>query len=244
MILLELYFIRHGQSTNNVILDENNDDYLFQRSTDPELTPIGEEQARLVAETLARPYTDNGFNPHNRAGFGLTHLYCSLMVRAVRTGLAISEKTNLPLVAWPELHETGGIFDVEMIDGEPVFIGQPGPGRSFFTSQVPQLLIPDDLPEEGWYNREKEPREQYILRAQAIIDRLLAEHGGTDHRVGMVMHAGIFAHILTAFFNVQAEDYWFSMNNCSISRVDVLPEGKVKLKYSNKVDHFPDRLVT
>lgn len=243
--MLQLYFIRHGQSTNNVIMDENNhDEYLFERKTDPELTPVGIEQARIVADSIAQPFTAQNDDPQNRSGFGLTHLYCSLMVRAVRTGVEIAQKTNLPLVAWPELHETGGLFDVDIVDGEPVFIGQPGPGRSFFKAQFPQLVIPADLPEDGWYNREKEPRESYLLRAQAIIDRLLAEHGGADHRVGIVMHGGIFARILTAFFNIQAERFWFLMNNCAISRVDITEKDQVRLIYMNKVDHFPDHLVT
>ncbi|MBW6466429.1 MAG: histidine phosphatase family protein [Brevefilum sp.] len=243
--MLELYFIRHGQSTNNVILHENDhDDYLIARATDPQLTPIGEQQAYLVGQALAQPPTTQDFDPQNRDGFGLTHLYCSVMVRAVQTGLAIAEQTRLPLVGWPELHETGGLFDVEVVNGEPVFIGQPGHGRSFFQSQFPKLIIPDDLPEAGWYNREKEPREHYLVRAQAIIDRLLAEHGGTDHRVGIVMHGGIFARILTAFFNIKAERYWFLMNNCAISRIDISEKGHVMLEYMNKVDHLPDDLVT
>jgi broad specificity phosphatase PhoE len=243
--LLELYFIRHGQSTNNVILDDpDHGEYLLERSTDPELTPTGEQQAHLVAEYLARPPSNNGFDPQNRPGFGLTHLYCSLMVRAVRTGIAIAEKTDLPLVGWSEIHETGGLFDVEMVEGEPVFIGQPGPDRAFFETQFPQLHIPEKLPQNGWYNREKEPREQYPQRAQRIIDRLVSEHGGKNHRVGIIMHGGIFARILSVLFNIQAERYWFLMNNCGISRVDVSDEGHVMLAYMNKVDHLPDHLVT
>ncbi|HPL69046.1 MAG TPA: histidine phosphatase family protein [Brevefilum sp.] len=242
--MLELYFIRHGQSTNNLLWDENSDAHLYQRVTDPDLTPIGIEQARLVAEAIARPYVNNGYDPQNRSGFGLTHLHCSLMTRAVKTGLAIAEKTGLPLVAWPELHETGGLFDIEFIDEEPVYLGQPGPGRSFFQSNFPQLIIPDDLPETGWYDREKEPREQYPVRAREIIDRLLTEHGGTYHRVGIVMHGGIFAHILSVFFEIQAEHYWFLMNNCAISRVDISDKGHVRLQYMNKVDPFPEHLIT
>lgn len=243
--MTQLYFIRHGQSTNNVIMDQNDhDDYLFERTTDPNLTSIGEAQAQITGTALAQPLTDSGFDSQNRAGFGLTHLYCSLMVRAVRTGLAISQATDLPLVAWPELHETGGVFDVKMVDGERVFTGQPGPGRSFFETQFPDLILPDDLSEEGWYNRDKEPRAQYTPRAQGIIDRLIADHGGTEDRVGIVMHGGIFTHILTAFFNIQAERYWFLMNNCAISRVDLSDDGYVMLAYMNKVDHLPDHLVT
>lgn len=242
--MLELYFIRHGQSTNNVLWDESIDTHLHHRAIDPELTPIGEEQARLVADFVARPKNGGGNDPQNRAGFGLTHLYCSLMMRAVKTGVVIAEKTGLPLVAWPEIHETGGLFEVEFVDDEPVFIGQPGPGRSYFNQNFPQLILPDDLPESGWYNREKEPRDNYSLRAQSIIDRLLEEHGDTDHRMGLVMHGGIFARILRVIFNVQTENYWFLMNNCAVSRLDISPTGLVHLMYMNKVDHFPDHLIT
>ena len=242
--MLQLYFIRHGQSTNNIILDEKKEGYLLARRTDPELTPIGVAQAELLADALAQPYNTNGNDPQNRAGFGLTHLYCSMMIRAVKTGVAIAEKTHLPLVAWPELHETGGLFDTEMVGDEPVFMGQSGPGRSYFATHFPRLVLPEDLPESGWYNREKEPRESYAIRAQAIFDRIMAEHGGTDHRVGLVMHGGIFARIISAIFNLQAENYWLLMNNCAVSRVDVRPDGKITLVYLNKVDHLPDHLIT
>lgn len=242
--MLQLYFIRHGQSTNNIIPYEKNEDYLFERSTDPDLTALGIEQARLIAETLAQPYRPDGVDPQNRAGFGLTHLYCSLMIRAVKTASAIAEKTHLPLVAWPELHETGGLFDTELIDGEPVLVGQPGHGRSYFATHFPRLVLPEDLPESGWYNREKEPRESYAIRARAIFDRIMVEHSGTDHRVGLVMHGGIFARIISAIFNLQAENYWLLMNNCAVSRVDVRPDGRITLVYLNKVDHLPDHLIT
>jgi 2,3-bisphosphoglycerate-dependent phosphoglycerate mutase len=243
--LLKIYFIRHGQSTNNVVYeDESKIDYFDLRKPDPDLTAVGEEQARIVADYLNQPYTEDGFDPHNRNGFGLTHLYCSLMIRAVKTGNAISKATGLPLVAWPEIHETGGVFDVEKKAGEPVFIGQPGLGRSFFKSEFPNLVIPDDLPEEGWWNREIEPRENYRKRGRKVVNELLKRHGGSDHRVGLVLHGGIFTKMLTAIFEVQTDHHWFLMNNCAISRVDVRDDGHVMLAYMNSVDHLPDHLIT
>lgn len=219
------------------------DKYLNERETDPDLTSIGKEQAQLLADFVSRPNAVNGFDPQNRKGFGLTHLHCSLMIRAVKTGQAISEKTGLPLVAWPDVHETGGMFDSSIVEGEPVFVGKPGPGKSFFRSEFPDLIIPEDLPESGWWDREKESREKYRERAQRIIDQLVDEHGDTDHRIGIVMHGGIFARILTALFDIQAENYWFLMNNCGISRIDI-NRGHAMLAYMNKVDYLPDHLVT
>ncbi|HEY9122174.1 MAG TPA: histidine phosphatase family protein, partial [Brevefilum sp.] len=173
--MLELFFIRHGQSTNNVLMDQDRENYLYNREVDPDLTEKGVEQAALAAEFLNRPYQNNGFDPQNRDGFGLTHLYCSLMIRAVKTGTAISKKIGLPLVAMPEVHETGGMFYAERGEEEPILIGQPGPGKSYFKREFPDLILPEDLSEEGWWNREKEPREEYLDRAQSVIDRLIRD---------------------------------------------------------------------
>ena len=243
--MLQLYFIRHGQSENNAIMHGmDREEYLVKRKPDPDLTSAGEEQAERVAEFVARSMGSDGFDPQNRDGVGLTHLYCSLMIRAVKTGRAIAKKTGLDLVALPEVHETGGMFEAEIVDGEPVLKGMSGPGKSYFTSEFPELVLPEDLSEEGWWARDKEPREEYVKRAQYVIDQLVERHGGKDHRVGIVMHGGIFARILTAMFDIQAEKYWFLMNNCAISRIDISDDGHAMLAYMNKVDFLPDHLVT
>lgn len=242
--MVQLYFIRHGQSTNNLLMEMDYENYLYEREVDPDLTKDGEQQAELAADYLAQPYQNNGFDPQNRGGFGLTHLYCSLMIRAVKTGEIISKKTGLRLVAMPEVHETGGMFCAKRGEEEPIFIGHQGPGRSYFQKQFPGLILPEDLQEEGWWGRDKEPREEYLDRAQAVIDRLVRDHGGKDHRVGIVMHGGIFARILTVLFEIQKPKYWFLMNNCGISRIEISDDGRPMLTYMNKVNFLPDHLIT
>lgn len=243
--MLQIYFIRHGQSENNAIMDDvERPHYLFHRIEDPKLTSIGLKQAELVANFLAAGQPPEDSDEQNRSGFGLTHLYCSLMSRAVQTAVPIARKTGLPLHAWHEVHETGGVFLAERIEDEIIWKGLPGNGRSYYETNFPELILPDDLTEEGWWNREKEPREQYNLRAQAIVDRLIEEHGGKDHRVGIVMHGGIFTRILTVLFDIRAERYWMLMNNCAISRVDIRDDGRLMLAYMNKTDHLPDDLIT
>ncbi|MBG0785056.1 MAG: histidine phosphatase family protein [Anaerolineaceae bacterium] len=243
--MLQLYFIRHGQSTNNVVMDEGKrEDYLFNRVTDPVLTEKGRRQADLVADYLAREVDGGHFDPQNRAGFGLTHLYCSLMTRSIETGLPIARKTGLPLVALTDGHETGGMFRAEKQDGETVLIGLPGRGRSDLEANYPELVLPEDLTDAGWWNREKEPREAYLPRARRLIDFFVQTHGGQHHRVGVVTHGAIFARILTVLFDIQAEHYWFLMNNCGISRIEISDEGEVLLAYMNKVDCLPRDLLT
>jgi len=242
--LLELYFIRHGQSTNNVLYEGDHEDYMMERDTDPDLTQKGREQARLVAAHLASSYMNNGYDPQNRNGFGLTHLYCSLMIRAVKTGIVISKTTRIPLMAWPEVHETGGIFEMKRNDGQMIALGKPGPGRSYFENNFPELVLPEEMSENGWWGRDKETRENYDNRAQAIVKRIKTDHLGRDHRVGIVTHGGIFTHILKALFDVRADQYWFLMNNCGITRVDIEDDGHVLLAYMNKTDFLPGHLVT
>lgn len=246
--MAQFYFIRHGQSTNNSIFDEaGRENYLYNRALDPDLTSIGEKQAALTAEAIAKPGSPERRDPQNREGYGITHIYCSLMLRAIKTGLAISRKTGLSLVAWPEIHETGGVFDVErQEDGEPLFVGKPGQGRPFYEEKFPELVLPDGLTEEGWWNREKEPREESFERALRIITQLKEKHGSAHDRVAIITHGGFFARILSSLLQVGAEKYWFLMNNCGISRLDVNEDDNERfaLMYMNKVDHLPDDLVT
>ena len=243
--MLQLYFIRHGQSTNNVVMDEGKrEDYLFTRVTDPQLTEKGRRQADLAADYVARPVDGAHYDPQNRVGFGITHLYCSLMTRSIETGLPIARKTGLPLVALPDGHETGGIFRAEKQDGETILIGLPGRGRTDLETAYPELILPNDLTDAGWWNREKEPREAYQPRAKRLVDFFVQNHGGQHHRVGVITHGGIFARILTSLFEVKASKYWFLMNNCGISRIEISDEGNVSLSYMNKVDFLPMELIT
>jgi 2,3-bisphosphoglycerate-dependent phosphoglycerate mutase len=230
---------------NNLLYtDESKAVYFDHRQPDPDLTAIGVEQTKILAEYLAQPYSEVEFDRQNRHGFGLTHLYTSLMLRAVKTGYAISQTTGIPLVAMPEIHETGGVFDVKEIDGETVFIGQPGLGRSDLESAFPEMILPESVTDQGWYKQGIEPEENYNVRAKQVIELIIEKHGETTDRVGFVLHGGIFARMMKALLDVRNEKSWFSMNNCAISRLDINVGGRVKLTYLNRVNHLPDHLVT
>jgi 2,3-bisphosphoglycerate-dependent phosphoglycerate mutase len=230
---------------NNVLMDEGKrEDYLFDRVSDPLLTEKGQRQAELVADYVSREVDGAHYDPQNRAGFGLTHLYCSLMTRSIETGLPLARKTGLSLVSLPDGHETGGEFRAERQGEDKILIGMPGRGRSDLEAAYPDLVLPEDLTDAGWWNREKEPREEYQPRAERLVDFFVRNHGGQHHRVGIITHGGIFARILTALFNIQADHYWFLMNNCGISRIEISDDGHVVLSYMNKVDFLPKELIT
>jgi 2,3-bisphosphoglycerate-dependent phosphoglycerate mutase len=101
---MQFYFIRHGQSENNALWKRTGSSK--GRSEDPGLTEVGQQQAEFVAQFLRRANPldlqsgGSGGDIQNVAGFGITHLYSSLMVRSVATGTAIAKALDLPLVAW------------------------------------------------------------------------------------------------------------------------------------------------
>ncbi len=257
IVAMLLYLIRHAQSANNDLYaraGEYND-----RMADPPLTELGHRQAQLLAHHLvvappdgALPLISNGRYAarHDRLGYGLTHLYCSLMTRAIQTAGYIAQATSLSLVAWPEIHERGGLHEFDQASGADV--GVAGPGRSFFVREYPHLILPEALDEAGWWNRPPETVEESIPRARLVWQQLLERHGGTEERVALVLHGGFFQALMTVLLSngdnlaqsdLAINELWFGVSNTSISRVEI-GDGSAVIRYLNKVDHLPGELIT
>ena len=248
---MQFYFIRHGQSENNLLWAETGSSQ--GRSEDPDLTPVGRQQAELVAQFLNQdaPGSTSGSGDEgvqNVGGFGLTHLYTSLMVRAVATGTIVARALDLPLVAWVDAHERGGIYLKDEQTDER--IGQPGHNRAYFEHHYPDLVLPDSLGEAGWWNRPYEDQEQRLARAWRFLQQLLERHGHTDDRVAVISHGGFYNSLLAALLKLpEPENVWFVLNNAAITRIDFRDESDefaehIALAYVNRVDFLPPELVT
>ncbi len=247
---MELYFIRHGQSINNV--NYGNPDYT--EHSDPYLTEIGLEQAEHLGKYLKeKQYITNekAWNIQNQYGFGFTHFYTSLMERAVHTAApAARALQSVPFSAWTEIHEEGGIYARETEDR---YTGLGGKPRSYYENNFPELKLPVDYDESGWWNRPFENEEQRQPRADAFLEELLARHGDKEgqpeERIALVSHGGFFVRLLSAMLKLPwrqgAHDMksWFILNNCSISRFE-LRKGEINICYINRTDHLPAHLIT
>jgi 2,3-bisphosphoglycerate-dependent phosphoglycerate mutase len=248
---MKLYFIRHGQSENNALWKRTGS--AKGRSEDPELTAVGRQQSELVAQFLGRSAPAlrqaqdtaaavSGRDSQNVAGFGITHLYSSLMVRAVATGTVIAKALDLPLTAREDLHERGGIYLKDEQTGER--IGQAGHNRAYFEAHYPDLVLPDSLGEAGWWNRPFEEPEQRLPRAKRFWHDLMERHGHTDDRVAVISHGGFYNDLLAAILNLpDREGYWFLLNNAGITRIDFDDE-RIGLVYLNRVDFLPREIIT
>lgn len=239
---MQFYFIRHAQSTNNALWDKTHAN--LGRSDDPELTEIGWEQSRRLAKFLKTGNPRGGHStPTHQPGFGLTHLYCSLMTRAAATAWVVSQALDLPPVALEDVYEEGGIYSEDQETGQR--IGLPGKTRAYFEKTFPGIVLPETLPEAGWWNeRPFEVGEARTERARRFVAALLKEHGHSDDRVAVISHGGFYNHVLAAITGLDArKGIWAVMYNTGITRIDFEPNF-VDLVYFNRTDFLPADLVT
>jgi 2,3-bisphosphoglycerate-dependent phosphoglycerate mutase len=247
---MQLYFIRHGQSINNVNVGNSEYDQHF----DPFLTKTGVEQAEVLARYLREKQhitNDKAWNIQNQYGFGLTHIYTSLMERATATAAATARALEtVPFTAWIEIHEEGGIYAREKDENKKGLAGRP---RSFFERNFPELNLPVDFDESGWWNRPFESDDECQLRADQVLADLLVRHsdreGQAEERIAFVSHGGFFVHLVSAMLKLpwrqaaHGMKSWFFLNNCSISRFDFRKD-RLTVCYLNRTDHLPPHLIT
>jgi 2,3-bisphosphoglycerate-dependent phosphoglycerate mutase len=241
---MQLYFIRHAQSENNVLLDQTGSNE--GRSIDPELTDLGCQQVKVLADYLSISQHGNPANKvtdlQNIQDVHLTHLYTSLMVRAVATGVEISKTTGLPLIGWVDLHELGGIYHKNPQTG--IKEGLPGHNKSYFEQRFPALHLPDSLGDEGWWNRSHEGELDGLSRARNVYQEIIARHGRSDDRVGLISHGDFYQMFLSGVFGLPVgKPLLFELNNTAITRID-FEVHRIRVVYLNRIDHLPGELIT
>ncbi len=233
---MQLYIIRHGESANNALGTEDSsyDEYMATRSPDPALTQIGERQAELVGAYLAG------------SDYGITELHCSAMVRAMQTALPIGQALGLRPRVWIDIHEHGGMFlgNPRNEDGIRSF---PGISRSEASEQFPGYDLPEEISDNGWWYGDYEDMDACALRAQRVADTLDERAAEDDDSVIALVTHGTFIDQLLKALTKQRENgrrIFYFKNNTAISHVDFLNDGPLVLRYTNRIPHLPDELVT
>ena len=173
---MQLYLIRHAESANNAALTESGDE--SGRVPDPEITRKGHQQARKLAQYLARPTCETmGFWSHP----SLLQLDDALhSYRAVHSRV-------LCVVWWPtprsskEAESTRRVIVAEKT-------GLPGPGLDYFRERFSTLELPQGMAPGGWYNRDFETEEPFLGRVERVLKELEQRHAVSHDRVAMVVH--------------------------------------------------------
>lgn len=252
---MRFYFIRHAQSADNQFVVDNKDKGVnstsldqswLNRQADPELTATGQRQAQALNQFLMEkneqasakgvyldPYHDD---------FNFTHLYASLMVRAMETAGAVGDALHLTPAVWEDLHETGGIWEPDLETDKPV--GSSGKNRAYFQNRFPHFALPDRLGDEGWWNRPLETGSECKKRAQRFCHDLMERHGGTEDRIGVVSHGLFYSFVMKALLKVPSgSKVMFAINNAAMTRID-FSENSARVIYQNRSDYFPQDLIT
>jgi 2,3-bisphosphoglycerate-dependent phosphoglycerate mutase len=247
--MARLYLIRHAQSANNAIW--NGDDHGEGRMPDPEITETGHQQAVKLGEFLAHPEAEprqHPFKPGNTASFNLSHVYCSLMTRSILTAEYITNACGLELNAHADLFEKEGIYDVAE-DGQ--LRGLPGQDRSYFENRFPQLKLPENLNDDGWWSRPAEDLSSFLGRMKSVVEQFRQQHADSDDCIAMVAHGDFIDQFINELMGVDRHDSnyrndWvanWTFHNTSISRFDFL-NGSSSAVYLNRIDHLPADLIT
>lgn len=246
---MKLYLVRHAQSANN--LRWNGSDHVEGRSPDPEITDIGHQQAELLAKHLAHPQAEprqHPFSSVRHTGYGLTHLYCSLMTRSILTAQYIANECEIEQRAMPDIFEKNGVYEYDT-HGE--MIGLPGPGLSYFTERFPLLNLPETVDEMGWWNRPAENHDEFIDRVRMVVTEIKHQQLDADTNIAMVAHSDFIDQFVNELMGVTRHDHnyasdWvanWAFHNTSISRFDFI-DGAHNVVYLNRIDHLPPELVT
>lgn len=227
---MDLFFIRHGQSANNNLFIKTG--ARVGRQADPDLTELGKIQAIRLAEFIFQHPQD----------FGFTHLYSSLMTRAIQTATPLAEALQLPVLGSTDLHESGGIYLEDEKDGTP--IGQVGKSCEELAKLSSRLILPNSLNGSGWWDRPFESPEERPIRARRVAEWLLQIHGSSNDRVAIVSHYGFFNHLIWALLGLERpQGSWFVLNNTAVCRFELTPES-INTVYLNRIDHLLPELIS
>ncbi len=174
--MLELFLIRHGQSSNNAGPDQ-------QRVPDPALTPLGEQQAAAL--------TNWG------QAIALDHLYCSPFLRSLQTTAPLAQTTQLTPQVIPDLCEQGGPYSG---NDSTEKVGEKGMPRGEIAAQFPNWQLHETITEDGWWGKPYELHEEVVQRAERVSAWMRDELPPGKH--AFVIHADFKRRLLEAMFPV------------------------------------------
>ncbi|HOB04501.1 MAG TPA: histidine phosphatase family protein [Propionibacteriaceae bacterium] len=201
---MRLILIRHGQSGNNLLFEQTGGS--AGRHPDTPLTDLGHVQAQRTAAYLAADPVDLPWQ--------ITHLYTSLMTRAVQTARPIADALDLPLLPLEEAYEVGGPFDEDEETGDR----SPNPGavRSALAEISARLRLPDWATDAGWFQRAYEEEHEASHRARRLIEHLRGEHGDDDV-VAVVTHGFFTQFLIRELLGIDEMSGWIRIHNTALS---------------------------
>lgn len=249
---MKLFLIRHAESTNNrLALDLGYDEYMRTRSIDPPISELGTRQAQLLADHLAanaHPESAQEKLPVEPfSGYGITHVYCSPMLRTLQTAQPVAAALGVPVEVWVDIHEHGGMFLGNPRTGEGLVI-HGGMARLEIEASFPGYALPAAITEAGWWTQGYEDMPGCFARAIRVA-RTLRHRAqdnraeGRDEAVALISHGNFLDALIKAFFEqAPGRRLFYQHYNTAITRLDFMPDGLLMLRYLNRTMHLPPEM--
>lgn len=227
--------VRHGQSTNNVVRDNPG----AARTSDPDLTDLGHQQAEALGTWMAA----NGPRPGR--------IFCSLMRRTIQTAHPWADALDVGIEARADLHENAGPYLGDHADKQP----HPGSARSVVQGFSDRVVLPDSATEQGWWSGPTERLADSLRRAQRVAQWLWTLD---DDIVGLVIHGAFGSMLLSALLqpgairatlerdNPSSYDigFWYRLDNASVTLLELdRVSGEITVDWINRIDHLSDPAV-
>lgn len=242
---MELYLIRHGQSTNNA--QGNNQPH---RVRDAALTAAGQRQAGALAAYLADGgrreiavhYYPDTYRQDGHLSGRISRIYCSPMLRALQTAQPLGAALGVAPEVWADIYEHGGVYE---LDDSGQRRGAAGLTRREIAAQFAGYTLPDAVTDAGWYNRDYESYAACQGRAIGVAARLREWAAAGAPHTALVSHGTFLDSLLKALLGaLPGSGHFYYHYNTGITRLDLFPDGRLALHYLNRTAHLPDDLLT
>jgi len=230
---LEVFLIRHAESTNNIRKNDN------ERVADPELTQRGLLQRDHLASFIqeGRHLTNA---ERKTGGVVLDQLYCSAMQRALQTTLPVGQAIGLKPEVWLDIHEVGGLYELNPVDGKKV--GCSGLNREEVNHDFPEYLLPATLTNQGWWNKEAEDMTATHSRVKQVLQQL-TDRSAENFRIGLVTHGAFMSIFFSLLFKLlPSKKMMFQHYNSGISRISFEKKDRIIIQYLNSFEYLPENL--
>jgi broad specificity phosphatase PhoE len=246
---MRLLIIRHAESANNTLaLKVDLDTYMQQRSPDPVITELGVRQTERLAAHLAG--TPPAHAPTGGKGsYGITHLYCSPMLRTLQTAQPIAKALGLRPSIWIDIHEHGGMFAGNPHTGEN-FLAHAGLTRAEIQHDYPDYELNDAISDIAWWTGGYEDIAGCYARAIRVARELRRRahaelEGGNRAVVAIVSHGTFIDSLIKALFSQIPENHFFYFhNNTAITCIDFAQHDTLYLRYQNRTYHLPPEMIS
>jgi len=206
MRVTKLFLVRHGQSAGNA-------EGRFGGHSPTPLSKLGEEQAEKTAKVLAKE--------------GITAVYSSDLLRAVKTAEPLARLLGIPVVHTPAFRERNvGVLEGLTFDESKAEF--PKDYYALVNRDVHHVIT------------QGESYRHLLRRTTAELREIFKRHAG--ERVAIYSHTGAICfmtlHLMGAIHQNTQQTPWIVTSNCGINRFEIRGPRNVRVLALNDTRHL------